>query len=485
MERNKKLYTVVAGILFLITGLILSSGIFTLTESEYYQHKLDYFYFISVNVLFWFPLAYFINQALNFVLWTKLLRIAVGKTSQHFIKDFTASLIYTIAIAIIFTKVFWINLSFAWLLILLIILLAQTLLRPNLLAIFSKDTFSRVKPFNHGDWISIKNNEGTVILTGEVYNISRGSVFIKTEDNNLVFVSMETLNKNIIENFNSLDEESRFRIELCFDYSIPSERIKRIMYAGAKQALQEINANIINEPKVIVKDSNEKGILYELQYWIKPWKGINPTDAKDKILSTIINNLTRSGISQAYPKSDLYLGRISGKETDLHLVSDKKKILSHVDLFEFLNDDELEQLANSIIVKKFRLGEVAINEGDGGQSMLILAEGLLNVFKKNSVGKDILVGKLKPGDFFGEMSLLTGELRSATITADSDCLALELTKEIISPIIKNRVSLIENFGAVISKRHEINLQKIQASEVKSKSVVDIVTEKIKSFFHIK
>lgn len=155
-----------------------------------------------------------------------------------------------------------------------------------------------------------------------------------------------------------------------------------------------------------------------------------------------------------------------------------------------INDELIEKIKNMFDTMRNARGVgLAANQVGFDESIFVIdlssVEGLLNVYKKNSDGYEIQVGLLKPGDFFGEMSLFTGENRSATVKAVCNSVVYEITKEVIAPIIERRSVLAEIFAKIITQRNEINIKKIKDSEIKHKSAIDWVVEKIKTFFHIK
>lgn len=484
MNHSKKSQLIISIVIFVLTGLILITNVFNVSINDYKNYPFDYAFHIVLTILFWYSSAYILNYLISSFFWSRIFKIPIGKTSLEWLKEFTSSILYTVATALILINAFWIELNSFWLTILILLLLVQMAVRPKFLSLFPKEAFARAKPFNVGDWISIKNKNGDVIITGEVYSISRSAVFIKNEDNNLTFVSMVFLADSIIENYSSVTEYSRFKTKLCIDHNVPVDRVKRILLAAVEQVIQEKKLFNVPQPKVLITDINETGIDYEILFWIKPWEEINPDELKDILLTTVLKNLSHSGIYPAYQKNDVFVGTYQRKFTDIDLLEDRKKILRNVDLLKFLNEEELNTLAANIITKVYKKDETIIKEGESGESMFILVEGLLNVYVKNNEGKEVYVGSLKPGDFLGEMSLLTGEPRSATVIAKSDSLTFELTKEIISPIIHNRVNLTEEFGKIIAERHSINIDKIAESQFKAKSKIEVFIEKIKSFFNL-
>ncbi|MDH7604290.1 MAG: mechanosensitive ion channel family protein [Melioribacter sp.] len=482
MNYNKKSQIIIALLIFVFTGFLNFTNVFYVTVSNYKEYPTDYVFMILVNILFWYSSAYLLNYIINYFFWEKIFKLSTRKISFEWSRELVSSLIYTIATAVILKNSFWINFDFFWITILILLFLVQMAVRPKVLSLFPREAFARVRPFNVGDWITIKSKNGNNLITGMVENITRGSVVIKNENNNRVFISMNILSDVLIENHTSLNEYSKFSTKICLDHSIPVKNVKRILLSTLENIYYEKNLSDAPEPQVLINNVNELGIVYELIYWLKPWKEISPDEFNDIVLNASLENLSYAGIYPAYKKNDVYIGNYQRKFYDINLIEDRKKILQNIELLKFLNEDELNSIASNILVKGFDKNEVVINEGEEGDSMFILVEGLLNVFVKNKEGIDVHVGNLKAGDFFGEMSLFTGEPRSATIKAKTKCLIFEINKDIISPVIHNRTNLVEEFGKVIAERQSINVDKISQSEIQVKSRIKIIADKIKKFF---
>jgi CRP-like cAMP-binding protein len=99
----------------------------------------------------------------------------------------------------------------------------------------------------------------------------------------------------------------------------------------------------------------------------------------------------------------------------------------------------------------FGRGEKVIEQGANGDSMFILVKGEANVVV-NRNGLDMHVASLNSGDCFGEMSLLTGERRSASIIAKSDCEVVEIGKPILANSLKENPELVEKLSTLLAKR---------------------------------
>ncbi|MDA7664106.1 cyclic nucleotide-binding domain-containing protein [bacterium] len=139
-------------------------------------------------------------------------------------------------------------------------------------------------------------------------------------------------------------------------------------------------------------------------------------------------------------------------QSALRRISVAQRLLERVDLFETLQPQEFENLAAGIQQRSFKAYETIVEENQEDQSMYILVEGLLEVHATSDDGTEVKIGILTPGQFFGEMSLLTGEPRSATVRAATNTLAYEITKDDLLPLLEQRPKLAEDMAAAMADR---------------------------------
>jgi len=97
-------------------------------------------------------------------------------------------------------------------------------------------------------------------------------------------------------------------------------------------------------------------------------------------------------------------------------------------LFEVLSDEERQALVREMELEQHDEGSVIISEGQPGSSMYVITSGEVKVFTQGSKGNTVYLAKLAEGDFFGEVSVLTGKPRTATITASQPTELLRLDK---------------------------------------------------------
>lgn len=135
---------------------------------------------------------------------------------------------------------------------------------------------------------------------------------------------------------------------------------------------------------------------------------------------------------------------------------EKLEVLQKSPLFEMLSQPELELLAELSRPRRYAAGDVVFEEGDLGDSLFVLMNGEVEVVHKDSRGEQKVLATLQPPEFFGEMSLIDKEFRSATVRAKKDATMLHLTADNLATFRKNYKDgfafLVINIARVLSTR---------------------------------
>jgi CRP-like cAMP-binding protein len=126
--------------------------------------------------------------------------------------------------------------------------------------------------------------------------------------------------------------------------------------------------------------------------------------------------------------------------------------LQQVDFLRDLRDEELRMLVPGVIVQRFGAGESIVREGDEGDSLFIIRRGTVEVFAGGAAGRQVHLRDLTAPAFFGEMALMTGERRTATIRAKTDIELLELNRDAFGELFKNHPDTAAQMGEIIAFR---------------------------------
>ena len=153
--------------------------------------------------------------------------------------------------------------------------------------------------------------------------------------------------------------------------------------------------------------------------------------------------------------------RIRGGDYKAMDTQEKRAILSESPLFDNLLPTELTMLADLFTVRDYDVGEIVFGEGNVGDSMYVIAEGSVEVLRKNPQGEFQPIAVLNAPQFFGEMSLIDKEFRSATVRAATPAKLLQLSNENLHIFAKNYRNgftwVVVNIARVLSARlREVN-----------------------------
>ena len=111
-------------------------------------------------------------------------------------------------------------------------------------------------------------------------------------------------------------------------------------------------------------------------------------------------------------------------------------------------------LAEKMLGQEWAPGETIIREGEAGESMFFIVRGRLRVFRMDADGKPLQVGEMGKGDFFGEISLLRGGNRSASVIAERHSFLYELTCTNIRSFLRDNARLADELRDALARREE-------------------------------
>ncbi len=297
------------------------------------------------------------------------------------------------------------------------------------------------KPYQLGDWLRVGNEYG------EVVEINWGRTRLRTNDAIHLDIPNNEIVRQTITNLHYPTSLHAMRIQVGAPYGIPPSRVKDALLRATTQA-----HGVLPEPpaKIFLKDFGESAVIYEIKFWMTNHAHFN--DICDAIRTNIWYEFKRRRIEIPFP----IRVNLHGKQPDPIRVQQDvqaraRAILRTQPLFTCLSEEQINTLAVEAGATHFGRGEALIEEGSAGDSMFIMLHGTAHV----SVSKNdalVRVGVLRQGDCFGEMSLLTGEPRTATVRAESDCEVLEISKPVMGELLRNSPACLNQLSALLADR---------------------------------
>lgn len=129
-------------------------------------------------------------------------------------------------------------------------------------------------------------------------------------------------------------------------------------------------------------------------------------------------------------------------------------VISKIPFFAPLQETEREELAEDASMHVFSAGEMIIREGDSGRSIYIILDGRVKVFTRDDAGNELALATLGVGQFFGEMSLVSGKPRSSSVAALELSVLVELSYASMAKVIEQNLAVKE----VLEEYHKVRKQ---------------------------
>ena len=328
--------------------------------------------------------------------------------------------------------------------------------------------------FQVGDVISV-GQEGM----GTVEAVSWRGVKIRTFQNKLLVISNAVIGKETIEVASKEELNARI-VRFNTIYTTSPAKVIQVVREAVRQVE---NVSPKRKPKVRIWNLGDNGIDFEVKYWTTNYRRFNDTDAL--IRQRIWYAFQREGMDFAYPTRTIYTAKQSEEEEVFVETEDEIfERINSIPLFAPLCDEDISRISNSCFVRVFAPAEPIIQSGQTGHSMFIVHRGEVNVqVFENGIAENVT--SLKTGDFFGEMSLLTGEPRTADVIAETETKVIEISNVVMRPIFEANPELVRVISEIMEDRLEL-LEKRRA-ELKHETDADLTGPmlKIKKFFGLK
>jgi CRP-like cAMP-binding protein len=190
----------------------------------------------------------------------------------------------------------------------------------------------------------------------------------------------------------------------------------------------------------------------------------------DTVSTVLWYALRRKSIEIPYPIRTLRNGREPGisagvEEFEREIMTE----LRQVDFLRDLRDEELQLLLQGVALLKFGAGETIVREGDAGDSLYLIRSGEVEVVASANGAHEVHIHNLRRPAFFGEMALMTGEPRNATVRARTDTELLELGREGFIELFKSHPETATKMGEILALRMSERLELLAAANLRDNS----------------
>jgi hypothetical protein len=248
------------------------------------------------------------------------------------------------------------------------------------------------------------------------------------------------LSRDTITNYSEPTPQTRLEVMVSAGYDTPPNEVKSAILDALRG-----EAGILPEPaaQVLLADFADSSISYRIWVWTVDFAG--DERLRDRVRSRVYYAFRRYGIEFPYPvQVNIASTGVSEPSAERGFAS----ALDGVEILASLSGSQRGQLASMSRLLLYGGGEVIAHEGDDGASMFVLRRGEAAVTVAGTEGE---LARLTEGAFFGEMSLLTGDRRSATVTAITDCELLEIGVDEFRRVVMSDAQSVERVAAAVGQ----------------------------------
>jgi small-conductance mechanosensitive channel/CRP-like cAMP-binding protein len=323
---------------------------------------------------------------------------------------------------------------------------------------------------------------GDMIRRGDTYGtveeLSWRAIKLRTMEGNLLLLPNSVAGHEPLEVFPRPGRPVARLLHVGLEYDASPEEVRAVLKA-AVGGIEGLAA--IPEPVVYLKSFDSSAVTYEVRYWIEDYSRY--LDVDSQVRERAWYGLDRAGLKIAYPvirQHQYPAGRLEVPSRKPAIA----QVIGKAALFAPLSEEERGQLIDGARERRYAPDEVVVEEGDGGSSMFLIERGKVGVSIRGASGSRRELTVLDVGAAFGEISLLTGEPRTATVRAVDEATLVEIEKESLAPILREHPGLVSLLEATMEERRRQAAGEFDASrgEVARREEPLPLAERIARFF---
>lgn len=329
------------------------------------------------------------------------------------------------------------------------------------------------EPFHVGDFVQFDLDKA-----GVVTEINWRATKILTNDHYIITVPNGVLARASILNFSKPERFARYQVNVNVPYEAP---------AGVAELL--VNAALSVEgvlptppPDAVLGELGPSMIVYRLRFFTA--EHTRREYVSGRVLAAAHIALRRRGIRVPYPVTRLQSRLDGGKVDSLFPPSLTPETLDRVSLLSALGAEASAHIVAQSEPVRFAEGEVIVRQGDPGSDLYLVTAGRVRV-ELETPGRRTLLAELREGDFFGEMSVFTGESRAATVVAASEAEVLRIDGRLLRSVLEAEPAVLERISEELARRQtDLAARLASAGSVVPPEGASQLRERIREFFRL-
>jgi len=305
-----------------------------------------------------------------------------------------------------------------------------------------------------GDWVQLSNGQ-----QGRITAIRWRSTMVETRNWDTIIVPNSVLlGENITILGQRQDQPVQHRMWVYFnvDFRYSPEEVIHVV-EDALQGTPIPNVAPFPPPNCICYDFARQGAdsfaYYAVRFWLTDLAADDPTSSAVRV--RIYVALKRAGIPLAVPGQALWVSMDDPDHRERKVqreLQSRVAALEQIDMFSRLLPDDRQRLAEAMRPAPFGRGEIITRQDSAAHWLYVLSKGECEVRVRNGTGDEKLVARIAAPNVFGEIGVITGERRTASVIAATEVECYRIDKDIFKSVLRNRPQMAELMSQVMAKR---------------------------------
>ena len=299
------------------------------------------------------------------------------------------------------------------------------------------------RPFDVGDWIEIDNGQ----QAGRVTEVTWRATTVMTLDHVEVILPNAGLAKAAIRNYSRPSPVARRRVVVGVSHAAAPDEVHDALAEAARDVPGVLATPA---PYARTRAFADSSIEYEVLFFIDDFG--QALTIEGAVRDRIYYAFARSGLELPFPTRTLLLPQVDPVASREEERRRRAAAIAAVTLIEPLPDDARKILAERAVLRRYGPGEVIVRKGDRSTELFVIEEGAVGIELPRESGAPSEVAQLGAGECFGEMGLLTGEARSATVRAKTRCRLVVIDHDAFHEVLAAHPEVVDRMGLLLARR---------------------------------
>jgi small-conductance mechanosensitive channel/CRP-like cAMP-binding protein len=304
------------------------------------------------------------------------------------------------------------------------------------------------------DWLQLPNGQ-----QGKITAIRWRHTVIETRNWDTIIVpNSSLLGENIIILGQRQDQPVQHRMWVYFnvDFRYSPEEVINVV-EDALQSTPIANVAAFPPPNCIcfdfAKQGGESMAYYAVRFWLTELAADDPASSAVRV--RIYVALKRAGIPLAVPGQAIWVSVDDPQHKQHKLereIQNRVNLLEQIDMFRQLTGEDRLRLAEGMRPAPFGRGEIITRQDSAAHWLYVLTKGEVEVRVRGEGSVEKLVTRMGAPNVFGEMGVMTGERRTASVVAATEVECYRIDKEVFKSVLRNRPEMVEIISQVMARR---------------------------------